>query len=325
MKKITWCWFIPVVAIMIGLLPALTVQAANTLTIVTPTGQKLNGGAIIIQKNQLMLPLRLVAQATHSQIQVASNGTVTVAAWPGEVYTLKLGQRDYKFNRAKQEILQFRTPIQKINGQVYIPAGFIRDLSYTYTYSKETLTIQMPLSTYNRQILNKGDLETARKLIVDGNLFWLPGVHSLQQPLKVKPDGEMLDRQFLFPEGEALRFYYINGDTISLIEFKDDFPVITWQAHGLSADQPHEGFHILNDLLTYQLKDKWGDIPLKNKTFAYYVRGGWGDSEYKESGVIHPDNSYNRTGTISSAGGSVYDKQGTVTFAMKDEKRTDTR
>ncbi len=326
MKKIKWFWFIPVFAIMIGLLPAVSVKAAATLTIVTPDEQKLDGGAIIIQKNQLMIPLRQLAQATHSQLQVASNGTVTVAPWPGQVYTLKLGQRDYTFNQARQEIYQLRTPIQKINGQVYIPAAFIRELDYTYTYSKGILTIQMPLSTYNRQILNKGDLATVRKFITTSDLFfWLPGVHSLQQPLKVKPDGERLDRQFLFPEGEALRFYYIYGDTISFIEFKDDFPVITWQAHGLSADRPHEGFSILNDLLTFQLKDKWGDIPLKYHNFTYYLRGGWGDSYLQESGIIQADNIYHQTGRIYNVGGTVTNQSGTISYVSPGEQRTDTR
>lgn len=325
MKKINMFWIIPVFMVMIGFLHALPAQAqaAATLTIITPTGEKLDGGTLLITKGKLMLPLRQLAKATNSQFHVASNGKVTLAPWAGEVYTFKLGQREYKFNQ-QQGTSQMPAPVQKMNGQVYIPAAFIQYLGYNYTYSKPTLTIQMPLSAKQRQILYKGDLAAARELITSGGLpIPIPGNHSLQQPLQVKSDGESLDREYLFPEGEALRFYYVYGDTISFVEFKNDFPVITWQAHGLSAATGD--FHTMNDLLTFQLKDKWGNIPLKNQNFLYYIHGGWGDSNLIESGILHADNSFHRTGRVYIVGGGISDQSGTISYTLPNEKRTDAR
>ncbi|MFD1886205.1 hypothetical protein [Paenibacillus wenxiniae] len=175
-----------------------------------------------------------------------------------------------------------------------------------------------------KQVLYQGDLAAARELITSGRLpIPIPGNQSLRKPLDVKSDGERLDQEFLFPEGEALRFYHIYGDTISLIEFKQDFPVITWQAHGLSAAT--DDFHIVNDLLTFQLKDKWGNIPLKYANFAYYLRGGWGDSYLQVSAIIKANNSYHQTGRIYNVGGSVSDQSGTISYVIPDEKRIDTR
>ncbi|WP_411349481.1 stalk domain-containing protein [Paenibacillus sp. WLX2291] len=322
MKTIKMLWIISVLMI-IGLVPTLTAQAATELTIVTPAGQKLDGGTLTTSRGQLMLPLRQLAQATHSQFHIAANGTITLAPWAGEVYTFKLGQNEYKLNDGKQNVFQLYTPIQKMNGRMYIPAAVIRQLGYNYTYNKQTLTIQLPLNRDDRQILDKGDLASARKLIVEGTLVSLPGVHSLRQPLEVTSNGEMLDREFLFPEGEALRFYYIYGDTISLIEFKGDFLVITWQAHGLSAETGD--FHTLNDLLTFQLKDKWSDIPLKYQNFVYYLHGGWGDSSLVETGIIHSNNSFHRTGRVYKVGGAISDQSGTISYTLPDEKRIDTR
>ncbi|OEH93828.1 hypothetical protein [Bacillus solimangrovi] len=53
----------------------------------------------------------------------------------------------------------------------------------------------------------------------------------MNQPLETGYPSEILGNVYIFPEGEALRFYNISGNTISWIEIKDDFLVCTWQAH----------------------------------------------------------------------------------------------
>ena len=57
------------------------------------------------------------------------------------------------------------------------------------------------------------------------------GLRNYEHP-PLKTNYPVSSEAFLFPEGEALRFFMIeNNETITFFEYKDDFFVATWQAH----------------------------------------------------------------------------------------------
>lgn len=124
--------------------------------------------------------------------------------------------------------------VRLIDNHVYVPLRFIsQQLGYKVSYQNNTVSIVSPYAgkyneNYYAQILS-GDLGRSRNILV-GNI----GAYGLRNyehtPLKtVQPASSMA---FLFPEGEALRFFLIeNNETITYFEYKDDFIVATWQAH----------------------------------------------------------------------------------------------
>ncbi|WP_046215526.1 copper amine oxidase N-terminal domain-containing protein [Paenibacillus wulumuqiensis] len=301
-----------------GLLLSSTPTYASPVSITTPDQQTIKGSDAQIREGRKLIPIRDLARAIDATLAVDSvHHKVTLKKW-GEVYTFTIGKARYRVNKDNDPTSELTVPFQQIKGRTYIPVNFLMPLGYQISTKGSQLSIHSPLSEKDRQTLYHGDLASARQLAT-GLLSQIPkhGEKKLLQ-LHYDQESESVENHCLFPAGKALQFYHITADTVSFIEFKEDFPVITWQAH-----LPQNSSDALKDFLNFKLKDKWGSVPVKNTDYLYNMYSYLGDSSMSITGIVNADGGYNRTGYEYEVGGGVTDAGGKLSFVMPGEQRTD--
>ncbi|RUT31725.1 copper amine oxidase N-terminal domain-containing protein [Paenibacillus zeisoli] len=272
----------------------------------------------ILVQGRVMVPLRAVSESLGASVQWNShNHTATVSKW-SETISLTVGKKTARIDGGVRgaESIPLDVPVKTVSNRVYVPLRLISEqYGYKVTWSDHTVSIQSPLTPSGRAKLYKGDLSTSRSIAMDTALF--SGAHYEHQPLTISHEQEDYSAAFLFPEGEALRFFMIAGsETITLFEYKDDFLVATWQAHVQKIGQDP-----LQQLLEDKLKDRTGPTPTIKKPFLYYDSGYFGDASYEEYGRIDKDSKYTRTAYLRKMGGLVTESTGTFTLLLPDEKR----
>ncbi|WP_314589971.1 hypothetical protein [Paenibacillus terrigena] len=142
--------------------------------------------------------------------------------------------------------------------------------------------------------------------------------HYEHMPIQTLHAYEDYSNTFIFPEGEALRFFAIEGnETVTHFEYQDDFLVATWQAH----INKNNGEDSIQQLLKDNLIDRTGPTSEINKSFLYYSHGIMGDSSWEESGQISIGGKVTQTGFKSEVAGGVKDSSGTITLTRPDEIR----
>lgn len=298
-----------------SLLLSYTSTYASPVTITTPDQKTISGSDVQIRKGKMMIPIRDLARAIGATLSTDPvHHKVALKKW-GERYVFTIEKAQYRIND-RNSVSELNVVVQQINGRTYIPSDFLGSLGYEINSSNKVLRIESPLSTQDSKTLYHGDLASARELVMQ--LIMQIPTHGEQQLLENHEESEAVDNQFLFPKGEVLRMYYIYGDVISLIEFKEDFPVITWQAR-----LPKQSTDHVKDFLSYKLKEKWGSVPLKNKDYVSIESGYFGDSTSIETGIIQAGKGYYSTGHEYTVGGSVTSMAGKISFVMPEEKRID--
>ncbi|MGG4205885.1 hypothetical protein ABEW60_16210 [Paenibacillus jamilae] len=131
----------------------------------------------------------------------------------------------------------------------------------------------------------------------------------------------------MFPQGEALRYFTVGGDVLSLVEGKDGFPVVTYQGYvGAPFDKTFTmEYDPLERFMVNKAKNQWGTYPKLNKPLIYEFTTGWGDSSTTYYGRITTLNKEELLGTTGDpvTGLPANTKQIMKTFKLPWESRTD--
>jgi hypothetical protein len=194
-----------------------------------------------------------------------------------------------------------------------LPLRFLSEyFGYRVSWQGDTVSIDSPLSE-KQQILYGSDLAAARKLAIG-----LP-VQYMHQPLETSHRYEDYSLEYLFPEGEVLRFVAFYGnETISLIEFRDEFPVVVWQAHSNNLEED-----VVKQFLNGRIKDETGPAPMFDSRFAYYGTGIFGDSWWAKSGIYEKNLEFTETGYVHYVSSEVDSQSGSVSLTIPGEVRND--
>ncbi|MGG4553869.1 copper amine oxidase N-terminal domain-containing protein [Paenibacillus humicus] len=274
---------------------------------------------VITDRGRTLVPLRIISEALDAKVQWDSKtSTVTVQKW-GERLSLKPGTKKATLRGTKSGdlALDLDAPAKLKNGIVYVPMRLIaHSFGYQVEWTQGEIRIYSPLSEETKNILYRGSLEEARPKI----MRLIQSVHYMNPPLETKILDENYDRTFIFPEGEALGYYYIYGDTISWVELQDGFLVCTWQANFEYASIGHT-----ETLMGTSITNSTGKAPEINKNLLYYSYGIFGDSSHTEYGMIDTNYQYTTLAYERIVGDRVTDSEGVMGFTLPGEVRTDYR
>ncbi|MDF2653269.1 MAG: copper amine oxidase protein [Paenibacillus sp.] len=276
----------------------------------------------VIVEGTVLVPLSSISESLGASVEWnQQNNNVIITKWSKKI-SLTVGEISARVeNNAANESYDYwlNIPISIINSRVYVPLRFISEqLGYKVDYDNNTISILSPYAgryteNYFAQILS-GDLERSRGILV-GNM----GAYGLSNyehhPLKtIQPASKVA---YLFPEGEALRFFMIeNNETITFFEYKDDFFVATWQAH---VEQV-EG-NAIEQLFADKLKDHTGSTPKINKPFLYYYVEPYGKTIHR-SGRIDINGKYTETG-YRNVREDAMQSFGTISLVLPNEVRNE--
>ncbi|MDQ0874256.1 hypothetical protein QFZ77_002915 [Paenibacillus sp. V4I3] len=268
----------------------------------------------------VLVPLRDISESLGASVEWnQEQKTAIVTKWSKKI-SLTIGEKTaWVENSAVDEefYVWFEVSVRTINNRVYVPLRLIAEqLGYKVDYNGNIVSIQSPYAgryneNYFAQILS-GDLERSRSILT-ANM----GAYGLRNyenpPLKtIQPASRVA---FLFPEGEALRFFMIeNNETITFFEYKDDFFVATWQANV----EQIEG-NAAQQLFTDKLKDRTGSTPKINKPFLYFYVEPYGLTVHR-SGRIDVDGKYTETG-YKNEREDVTNSFGTISLVLPNEAR----
>lgn len=269
-------------------------NAAKPISIFIQDKEVQSTVAPILEQGRVLVPIRVIAESLGAKVTwEQKNNTVTIRKW-SESVILTLGKktatRDGKADES--DVITLDVSVKKENNRIYVPLRFLsQQYGYNVDWNGKSVVIKSPLSTKERSTLYDGSLKEARTLAK--KLMGTSNVHYMNKPLVVtNEDGKDQSNTYIFPEGEALRCYVIQGNTVSLYEFKEDFPIVTWQAHLQKGDP-------LQQFINKKFTAEKGNAPKIDKEFLYYVTGGQGDSLSEESGKI------DLKGVIESSDGKV--------------------
>ncbi|MEE4565954.1 copper amine oxidase N-terminal domain-containing protein [Paenibacillus polymyxa] len=152
----------------------------------------------------------------------ADKKTVTVNA-PGvkEKLVLTIGQKEASYG---EKTLTFDVPAQLNKNRVVVPLRFISEAfkaDVDWKAEKNTVVIRSAdqVETY-KKLYQGTDLVTARKIAVKLPTKDENTLHNTEEGIYY---------QYIFPEGEALRYYSVVGNLLTYYEIKDDVKHLVWE------------------------------------------------------------------------------------------------
>lgn len=317
MKKwIRYAFILTTCAILISSLIITNVEAAKSTKLIVKGETITKNLPTIIDRGRTLVPLRIVGEALDAKVSWDSKkSTVTVQKW-GEILTLTPNSpKALLQGTANGNVnIELDSPAKLKDGTVYVPLRLLaHTFGYDVSWNEGEIKINSPLTERTKQMLYHGSLEKARLAITQ----LIAPIHYINTPLKVTFIDENYDQTFIFPEGEALGYYYIYGDMLSWIELRDDFLVCTWQANIKNTSYGHiEAF-------LEHMKNAEGKDPKINKDMLYFTRGSSGVSSHAEYGKIDKNKTYKMLANKQLVDGSITHSEGTILFTLPGEVRTD--
>ncbi|WP_025718564.1 stalk domain-containing protein [Paenibacillus sp. 1-18] len=287
---------------------------STQVTNVVVNGQPLNAKTKpMLINGKLMVPLKPFAEAVGATYQWdVKKKLVTLKKWAEPV---QLKER----SRKNEQRLTY-----EVSGkEVYIPLRDVSvDLGYTLEKTNTQIQVQPPIHGAIKKQIYEGDLVTARDAFIR-----LRG-YSVHPYIEAHfPNTELLSSVYMFPQGEALRYFTVNGDVLSLVEVKDGFPLVTYQGYvgapfGKEFTMEYDPLELF---LKNKAKNQWGAYPKLNKPLVYEFTTGWGDSSTTYYGRITIDHKEELLGTAGDpvTGLPADTKQIMKTFKLPWESRTD--
>ncbi|WP_331852381.1 copper amine oxidase N-terminal domain-containing protein [Paenibacillus baekrokdamisoli] len=277
--------------------------------------------APIMDQGSLYVPIRAVAESLGAKVEWnAKTQTATVRKW-SVTLRLAVGKKSATVEgilvpagvgNQKAGQMEVNASLKLVNNRVYVPLRLVSEqFGYRVNWDGRTVSIGSPLSAAQQKTLYEGDLASARKLAAGLS----EQARYLQEPLDVTLEPEVYDHAYLFPEGEVLRFYSIYGDTVSLVQIQEDFPVAIWQAHLEHANS-------VKDFLEENIKDQRGTAPIIQKPFLYHTWGMSGVLYWEEYARVGLDHTFTKTGYKGSNDGKV-SESGLTKLELPGEKRVD--
>ncbi|AZN38307.1 stalk domain-containing protein [Paenibacillus albus] len=273
--------------------------------------------APIVENGRVLVPVRVITEALDAGVVWdAKQQTVSVSKYTEKV-NLTIGQKKAQVTGLLYDYeIPLDASVMLEDGRVYIPLRLLsQTFGYKVAWKDGAVSISSPLDEAQRSTLYQGDLLHARKLVM--SMMWKQ-VYFTHKPLITTHAHEDYSSSFIFPEGKALKFYMIDSnETVSLVEVKDDFPVVTWQAH-VDIDTAGDG---ITKLVANELFDQTGPKPSIGTKFAFYTHGMAGDSNDASSGSIDADGKITTLAYILKIGGEVTNAKGTVSLTLPHEVR----
>jgi len=308
--------------VMIGALSlGSTVFATGDISIEVKNKQIPTDSPPTYDQGRVLVPLRAVSKALGATVDWnQKTKTVTVRKWSEKVM-LTIGKKAASVEKKggtwdSSGQVPLDVSVKTFNNRVYVPLRFISEqYGYKVDWNNNTVSIQSPLDQNQKEELYLGDLLTSRKFVMDAMFSGIG--HYEYPPLQTLHGYEDYSTIFLFPDGETLRFFVIEGnETVTYFEYQDDFLVATWQAHinNTRGDS-------IQQLLEDNLIDRTGPTPKINNSFIYYSSGFMGESSWEESGQISIAGIITKTGFKRVVAGMVTDSSGTITLTRPDEIR----
>ncbi|MCC3376106.1 copper amine oxidase N-terminal domain-containing protein [Cohnella sp. REN36] len=224
MKK----WMKPIVAATLlgGLLPAGTSAfAASADSNQVFIDGRYQDSAITSQGRTLVQLRSLDDPAWLTYTYDAKSGVVTATSKDkSKVVTLKAGQKTATVNGAS---VKLDASIVNKDGRTYVPLRFISEsLGATVTYNSKDkrAIVRTPAGQTKFEALMRGDLPEARKAAIS--------LQAVQGKDVLSPLGEGFSTEYVFPQGEALKFtteykglktyIEINADGIAEVKWQGD-------------------------------------------------------------------------------------------------------
>lgn len=200
----------------------------------------INGSNMVSLSSLQQLGLRLQWNAKDKKVTVYSSKN-------NNQLSLIVGDTTAQFGT---ESLQLQTPPILKNNWVMVPVRFISEAfgAQVMWNSKDRMVIIRSADQINtyKALYQGEDLVKARRIAVD-----------LPSPDKNTLSGtdEEINYAYHFPEGEALRYYYYEGNLVSYYEIQNDVKHLVWEA-------------VVNENGQY-VKEK-GKRPTEDKSTVYF-------------------------------------------------------
>ncbi|MCQ6563546.1 copper amine oxidase N-terminal domain-containing protein [Paenibacillus mendelii] len=272
--------------------------------------------APIVDQGRVLVPARAVTEALGAKVQWdAKTKTATIQKW-SEIVKLKQGEKSALINSeggSEMYPVKLDVSVKVLHNRVYVPLRFISEqYGYRITWANNKVAIETPLGNAAQDVLYRGDLVKAREIAKS-----LP-LHYPMKPLEIGYMGEVDGRTILFPEGVALLYYVVEGDVISQVEVKDDFALVTWQAHikpGKTESVP--------SFVKQEWTDEVGVTPKLADVYVYTNSGIFGETGWEEYSYIDKSGTITEIGYMHYGFGSVDTERGTLQLLKPGEKRTD--
>ncbi|WP_031463697.1 copper amine oxidase N-terminal domain-containing protein [Paenibacillus polymyxa] len=197
-----------------------------------------------------MVPLASLKPLKLNLVWNADKKTVTVNA-PGakEILVLTIGKKEASYG---EKTLALDVPAQLNKNRIVVPLRFISEAfkaQVEWKADKNTVIIRSADQVKKYKKLYQGaDLVAARKIAVN-----LPSKD--ENTLHNTEEGVYY--QYIFPEGEALRYYSVVGNLLTYYEIKDDVKHLVWE--GVEEDSRKK------------MKEK-GKRPSEDKTQYYFLQ-----------------------------------------------------
>ncbi|MDQ8739456.1 copper amine oxidase N-terminal domain-containing protein [Paenibacillus sp. LHD-38] len=271
--------------------------------------------APIVENGRLLVPIRAMTDSLGASVSWdQASKTATIRKW-SETVKLTAGKNtSYYEKEGRSNQLTFDVPLKIVNNRLYVPLRFLSQFfGYQVATSGDAVFVNSPLSQNERDILYRGDLAQARRIVMDNGP---KTAHFAQKPIAYTHEREGFETTFLFPIGESNRFFLISDDTVSFYELQDDFFVVTWQAH-IPVGQKGTVELFLENKVT----NATGSKP-EIKEFFFYRTGGLVTSTNITTGTIDSDGKITVVGVKRIVGGEVKEESGSLALKSSDEKRT---
>ncbi|WP_248759119.1 copper amine oxidase N-terminal domain-containing protein [Paenibacillus sp. ATY16] len=292
MKKIVFAF-----AIIVMMCFSSSAVAADKISIMVKNKQIQTDSAPVVVQGKVLIPLRAVSESLGAIVEWnQQQKTAVVSKWSKKA-SLTVGKKTARVeNLAAPELSADKSldvSVQLISSRVYVPLRFISEqLGYTVDYKNNIVSIRspyegLPKENFFAQILS-GDLGRSRSIITANNSAY--GLRNYELP-PLKTGAFVANEAYLFPEGEALRFFMIeDNEIITYYEYKDDFLVATWQ--GRLEDKAGNA---IDQLYADKFKERTGPTPKINKPFFYRYYSGYENSVWR-CGRIDVDGKFTETG-----------------------------
>ncbi|GGD49120.1 copper amine oxidase N-terminal domain-containing protein [Paenibacillus nasutitermitis] len=272
---------------------------------------------LIVDKGRVLVPLRTITDSLGASVEWNQESkTATIRKW-SETVKITAGKNIAYYIKADQSNnMTLDVSAKIVKNRVYVPLRFLSQFyGYHVAANENTVFVNSPLSQNEQDILYRGELANARQFVMDKGPR---NAHYAQKSIPYTHEREGFETTFLFPVGEANRFFLISDDTVSFYELQDDFFVITWQAH-IPVGQKDTDQLFLDNKVT----NATGTKPDIKKEFFFYRTSGLMTSTNITAGKISLDGKITETGVKRIVGDEVKEQSGSLAFELPDEIRAE--
>jgi len=273
----------------------------------------------IVDKGRTLVPIRALADSLGVSITWnQTSKTATIHKWSETVHLTEGKNTAYYIKANQSNQMTLDVPVKLVNNRVYVPLRFLSQFfGYQVAASGDRVFVNSPLTAAEQDILYRGDLAKARKFVMDNGP---QSAHFANRSIPYTHEREGFESTFLFPIGEANRFFLISDDTVSFYELKDDFFVINWQAHIPVGQKDTDQLFLEN-----KVTDATGTKPDIKKGFYFYRTSGLMTSTNITAGKIGLDGKITEAGVKRIVGNEVIEESGSLALTLPNEIRAEER